>query len=305
MKSRLFLWSLLPALWLGGPCRAQNSDELFTPPTLFGDAKYIGPRTDFRMTVGGKPHEQQVRQYRYLKILRPKVENGIVSLNCSAREAAAQGMPAEFYRYAKKFCRMTNRLSRTFRKADWTVTQDCEDAALSEHGQLWLSSYWLYGSGDSLRFSLSPEQAEECYGVTPELYRSTAKNMRMAYDLLLKSYEEYPNAIRGSDPTPQSIFIQISPHFPIQPTAAGQAKERKKRYRKKMHRAYDTFLAKYDKLNADYDPRYFERPHTYRNDVSFEGIRLTMPLQPGQTRLTIADDGTHISIEKKKHPDGK
>ena len=68
---------------------------------------------------------------------------------------------------------------------------------------------------------------------------------------------------------------------------------------------YDMFLAKYDKLNTDYDPRYFERPHTYRNDVPFEGIRLTMPLQTGQTRLTIADDGTHISIEKKKHPDGK
>lgn len=51
---------------------------------------------------------------------------------------------------------------------------------------------------------------------------------------------------------------------------------------------YDMFLVKYDKLNADYDPRYFERLHTYRN-VPFEGIRLTMPLQTGQTRLTIAD----------------
>ena len=62
----------------------------------------------------------------------------------------------------------------------------------------------------------------------------------------------------------------------------------RKTYRLGRAGGYDTFLAKYDKLNADYDPRYFERLHTYRN-VPFEGIRLTMPLQTGQTRLTIAD----------------
>jgi len=304
MKSRLFLLSLLPALWLGGPCRAQISDELFTPPTLFGDAKYIGPRTDFRMTASGVPHDQLVRTYKYMKILRPKVEKGTVSLSCSAKEAAAQGMPTEFYRYAKKFCRMTNRLSRTFSKADWRVMHDC--TSVLEHDELWLSPYWLYGSGDSLRFSLSPEKAAECYGITPEVYRRTARTMRQGYDLLLESYEKYPDAIRGSDPTPYSIFIQISPLFPEagNRTAVGQAKEQKKQYRKKMQRAYDTFLKKYDKLNSDYDPRYFERPQ-YKNDVNFVGLKLTMPLLPGATRMTIAPDGSNITIEKKKQASGK
>ena len=300
MKSRLFLLSLLAVLWSGQFCRAQLPDELFTPPTLLGDANYIGPRTDSRITVSGVPHEQKVRTYTYLNILRPKVENGIVSLNCSVREAVAQGMPTEFYRYAKKFCRMTNRLSRIFRKADWTVTQDCEDAASTGHNELWLGGYWLYGSGDSLRFSLSPEKAAECYGITPERYDLTARNMRLGYDLLLESYEKYPNAIRNSDPTPNSIFIQISPLFPMHRTAAGQAKEQKKHYQKKMHRAYDTFLRKYDKLNSNYDPRYFDRSHTYKNNVYFEGARFSTLLPPGDTRMTIAPDGTNFTIEKKK-----
>ena len=129
--------------------------------------------------------------------------------------------------------------------------------------------------------------------------------MRQGYDLLLESYEKYPDAVRGSDPTPNSIFIQISPLFPMHRTASGQAEEQKKRYRKKMYRAYDAFLKKYDKLNSDYDPRYFERPHTYQNNVCFDGARFSMPLTPGETRMTIANDGSNATIEKKEQVSGK